>query len=104
MRKSNVAAIARAVLSCRCARSCSALKKNGLIAIALNFDYDVRSSPTAFDEIPKLKMEVEMLDLAKHIIGTEKEIQSGGVRQRRNRCRREPNNACVSSPSQRNSC
>ncbi|TDW26682.1 hypothetical protein EV128_11312 [Rhizobium azibense] len=52
--------------------------KNGLIATALNFDYDVRSSPTAFDEIPKLKMEVEMLDLAKHIIGTEKEIQSGG--------------------------
>ncbi|QPB18493.1 hypothetical protein ISN39_12490 [Rhizobium sp. 007] len=67
MRKSNVAAIARAVLL-RKMRTVLRAHSNGLIATALNFDYEVRSSAKAFDEIPKLKMEGEMLDLAKHII------------------------------------
>jgi len=44
----------------------------GLIATTLNYDYEVRSSKKAFEEIPKLKIEGEMLDLAKHIIGTKK--------------------------------
>jgi hypothetical protein len=38
----------------------------------LNFDYEVRSSKEAFDDVPALKIEGEMLDLAKHIINTKK--------------------------------
>ncbi len=44
----------------------------GLIATTLNYDYEVRSSKKAFEGMPKLKIEGEMLDLAKHIIGTKK--------------------------------
>jgi non-homologous end joining protein Ku len=44
----------------------------GLIATTLNFDYEVRSSAKAFEDMPDLKIEGEMLDLAEHIIGTKK--------------------------------
>lgn len=44
----------------------------GLIATTLNYDYEVRSSKKAFEQMPKLKIEGEMLDLAKHIISTTK--------------------------------
>ena len=44
----------------------------GLIASTLNFDYEVRSSDKAFEELPDLKIEGEMLDLAEHIIGKKK--------------------------------
>ncbi len=44
----------------------------GLIATTLNFDYEVRSSEEAFEELPDLKIEGEMLELAEHIIGTKK--------------------------------
>ncbi|MBB4232295.1 DNA end-binding protein Ku [Rhizobium mongolense] len=71
MRKSNVAAIARAVLLRKMRTILLRAHSIGLIATALN---EVRSSAKAFDEIPKLKMEGAMLDLTKHIIGTKKEI------------------------------
>ena len=45
---------------------------NGLIGTTLNFDYEVRSSEEAFEELPDIKIEGEMLDLAKHIINTKK--------------------------------
>lgn len=38
----------------------------------MNYDYEVRSSKKAFEEMPRIKVEGEMLDLAKHIIGTKK--------------------------------
>jgi DNA end-binding protein Ku len=44
----------------------------GLIATTLNYDYEVRSSAKAFEEMPKMKIAGEMLDLAKHIISTKK--------------------------------
>ena len=44
----------------------------GLIATTLNFDYEVRSSAEAFEELPDLKIEGEMLEFAEHIIGTKK--------------------------------
>ena len=44
----------------------------GLVAHTLNFDYEVRSAAEAFDQIPKLKIQKEMLELAKHIIETKK--------------------------------
>ncbi len=42
----------------------------GLIGTTLNFDYEVRSAEDAFSDVPKMKIEDEMLDLAKHIIET----------------------------------
>ncbi|TIN16386.1 MAG: Ku protein, partial [Mesorhizobium sp.] len=45
---------------------------SGLIGTTLNFDYEVRSSTEAFDDLPDMKIEGEMLDLAKHIINTKK--------------------------------
>ncbi|NKM36360.1 Ku protein [Rhizobium laguerreae] len=41
-----------------------------LIATTLNFDYEVRPSDEAFKDVAKVKVEDEMLDLAKHIIDT----------------------------------
>lgn len=72
MRKSKVAAIARTVLFRRMRTVLIRPHGKGLIATTLNYDYEVRSSKKAFEEMPKLKIEGEMLDLAKHIIGTKK--------------------------------
>lgn len=72
MRKSKVAAIARAVLFRRMRTVLIRPHGKGLIATTLNYDYEVRSSKKAFEDMPKLKIEGEMLDLAKHIIGTKK--------------------------------
>jgi DNA end-binding protein Ku len=72
MKKSNVAAIARTVLFRRMRSVLIRPHGKGLIATTLNYDYEVRSSAKAFEEMPKLKIEGEMLDLAKHIISTKK--------------------------------
>lgn len=72
MRTSKVAAIARTVLFRRMRTVLIRPHGKGLIATTLNYDYEVRSSKKAFEEMPKLKIEGEMLDLAKHIIGTKK--------------------------------
>ena len=72
MRKSEVAAIARAVLFRRMRTVLIRPHGKGLIATTLTFDYEVRSSKKAFEEMPKIKIEGEMLDLAKHIISTKK--------------------------------
>jgi DNA end-binding protein Ku len=44
----------------------------GMIATTLNYDYEVRPSEKAFEEMPKMRIKGEMLDLAKHIIATKK--------------------------------
>jgi DNA end-binding protein Ku len=72
MRKSKVAAIARTVLFRRMRTVLIRPHGKGLIATTLNFDYEVRSSAKAFEDLPKQKITGEMLDLAKHIIGTKK--------------------------------
>ena len=36
----------------------------------LNFDYEVRSADTVFKDIPDIKFDKEMIELAGHIIGT----------------------------------
>jgi DNA end-binding protein Ku len=72
MKKEKVAAIARTVLFRRMRTVLIRAQGKGLIANTLNFDYEVRSSEKAFDEIPELKIEGEMLELAEHIIGTKK--------------------------------
>ncbi|KOF17752.1 DNA helicase [Ensifer adhaerens] len=72
MRQSKVAAIAQAVLFRRLRTVLVRAHGDGLIATTLHFDYEVRSAKEAFAEIPKLKIEGEMLDIAKHIVKTKK--------------------------------
>ncbi|MBY3328898.1 Ku protein [Rhizobium laguerreae] len=63
-------AIARTVLFRRMRTVLIRPHGNGLIATTLNFDYEVRPSDEAFKDVTKVKVEGEMLDLAKHIIDT----------------------------------
>ena len=70
MKKAKVAAIARTVLFRRIRTVLIRPHGKGLIATTLNFDYEVRSSAEAFEELPDLTIEGEMLELAEHIIGT----------------------------------
>lgn len=72
MKTAKVAAIARTVLFRRLRTVLIRPHGKGLIATTLNFDYEVRSSEEAFEELPDLKIEGEMLELAEHIIGTKK--------------------------------
>ncbi|MGO7673710.1 Ku protein [Rhizobium ruizarguesonis] len=72
MKKARVAAIARAVLFRRLRTVLIRPHGNGLVGSTLNYDYEVRSSQKAFEEMPDLKIEGEMLELAKHIINTKK--------------------------------
>ena len=72
MRKSHAAAIARAVLFRRMRSVLIRAEGNGLVATTLSFDYAVRPAREAFDGIPKLKIEGEMLELAQHIIQTKR--------------------------------
>jgi DNA end-binding protein Ku len=72
MRRTQVAALARAVLFRRVRTLLIRPLGDGLMATTLHFDYEVRSADEAFSGIPELKIEGEMLDLAKHIIETKR--------------------------------
>ena len=72
MAKSKVAALAQTVLFRRVRTVLIRAHGKGLIATTLQYDYEVRSSEKAFEEMPKLRIKGEMLDLAKHIIATKK--------------------------------
>jgi DNA end-binding protein Ku len=68
--KAKSAAFAQTVLFRRVRNLLIRPHGNGLIATTLNFDYEVRSAKEAFADMSDLKIEGEMLDLAKHIINT----------------------------------
>ncbi|MDY0885238.1 Ku protein [Dongia soli] len=70
MQAANVAAIAQTVLFRRVRTLLIRAHGPGMIATTLNYDYEVRSAREAFEDIPKMKIKGEMLDLAKHIIDT----------------------------------
>lgn len=70
MRRKKVAALARAVLFRRVRTLLLRAQGPGLVANTLNFDYEVRAAAEVFDDLPDMKIEGEMLDLAKHIIET----------------------------------
>jgi DNA end-binding protein Ku len=72
MKQAKVAAIAQTVLFRRMRTVLIRAHGKGLIATTLNFDYEVRSSDKAFEEMPDLEIKGEMLELAQHIIGTKK--------------------------------
>ena len=70
MRKKKVAAIGSAVLFRRVRKLMLRPQGPGLVAHTLNFDYEVRPAEEVFRDLPDIKIEGEMLELAKHIIGT----------------------------------
>lgn len=70
METKDVAAIASTVLFRRVRSVLIRPQGKGLIATTLNYDYEVRDPRESFGEISKVKIEKEMLDLARHIIGT----------------------------------
>jgi len=72
MRALQVAALAQTVLFRRVRTLLVRVHGPGLMAITLNFDYEVRSSKEAFSDIPDMKIKGEMLELAEHIIRTKK--------------------------------
>lgn len=70
MEAQGVAAIARTVLFRRVRSVLVRPHGKGLIATTLNYDYEVRDAAESFEDISKVKIEKEMLELARHIIGT----------------------------------
>ncbi len=70
MASREAAALARTVIFRRMRSILIRPHEAGMIATTLNFDYEVRPADSAFDDIPKLKIEGEMLELAEHIIRT----------------------------------
>lgn len=70
LKAKKVAALAQTVLFRRVRTLLIRAEDSGLLATTLNFDYAVRSAKDAFSDIPEMKIKGEMLDLAKHIIGT----------------------------------
>lgn len=72
MRKSKVAAVARAVLFRRVRTVLIRAHGRGLIATTLHFDYEIRAAKEAFRDVPAIKIRGEMLELAEHIIETKK--------------------------------
>ena len=78
MTEAKVAAIASTVLFRRLRTLLIRPHADGLIATTLNFDYEVRSAEKAFDDVPAVKVDKEMLDLAAHIIETKKGSYDAG--------------------------
>lgn len=72
LEKGKVAAVAQTVLFRRVRTLLIRAHGKGLVATTLNPDYEMRDAKDAFDGIPKLKLEKEMLDLAGHIIETKR--------------------------------
>jgi DNA end-binding protein Ku len=72
MRARKAAALARAVLFRRVRSVLIRAQGLGLVANTLEFDYQVRSAGDAFADIPEVRIEKEMLDLARHIIDTKR--------------------------------
>jgi DNA end-binding protein Ku len=70
MASRETAALARTVIFRRMRSILIRPHDAGMIATTLNFDYEVRPAERAFDDVPKLKIEGEMLELAEHIIRT----------------------------------
>ncbi|MDQ0562660.1 DNA end-binding protein Ku [Rhizobium mesoamericanum] len=72
MRDQEVAAIAEAVLFRRNRTVLIRPQDDYVVATTLSFDYEVRNPDTVFKDIPDMKFDKEMLELAGHIIGTKK--------------------------------
>jgi DNA end-binding protein Ku len=74
LRASAAAAIAEAVLFRRERTLLIRAYDGGLAANTLNFGYEVRAAKDAFADVPAIKIQREMLDLAEHIIKTKQGV------------------------------
>jgi DNA end-binding protein Ku len=74
LRRRDAAAVAHAVLFRRLRTLLIRPHGASLLATTLHFDYEIRSAAEAFAEIPDLRIQPEMLDLAKHIIQTKQGV------------------------------
>ncbi|MBY5338395.1 Ku protein [Rhizobium leguminosarum] len=72
MRDGKVAALAEAVLFRRNRTLLIRPHDDYIVATMLNFDYEVRSADTIFRDIPDIKFDKEMLELAGHILETKR--------------------------------
>ena len=72
LEKKSVTAIARTVLFRRLRPVLIRAQGGGLVANTLEFDHEVRDATKVFGAIPELKLDGEMLDLARHIIDTKR--------------------------------
>lgn len=72
LKANKVAAIAQTVLFRRVRTLLIRPHGTGLVASTLNYEYEVKSAAEAFEDLPKPKLEKEMLDLAGHIIDTKR--------------------------------
>ncbi|NTF34795.1 Ku protein [Rhizobium skierniewicense] len=72
LKEAKVAAIARTVLFRRLRTVLIRPHGKGLIASTLNFDYEVRSSQEAFEDLPDIKSDPELLEIAEMIIDKKK--------------------------------
>ena len=70
MRDGKVVALAEAVLFRRNRTLLIRPHDDHIVATMLNFDYEVRSADSVFTDIPDIKFDKEMLELAGHIIET----------------------------------
>lgn len=70
MKDRKSAALARTVIFRRMRSILIRPHGDGLLATTLNFDYEVRSAEDAFSDVPAVKIDDEMLELAEHIIKT----------------------------------
>ncbi|MGO9171719.1 MAG: Ku protein [Rhodomicrobium sp.] len=70
MANEGVAGLGRAVLARRERILELEPRGGGILATVLHYNYEVRDDRAYFDDIPDIKIPVEMLDLAKHIIRT----------------------------------
>lgn len=70
MRAASVAALAQTVLFRRLRTVLIRPDGDGLVGTTLNFEDEVRPAAQVFDDVPEIEIGDEMLDLAKHIIGT----------------------------------
>ena len=70
LKAKKAAAIASAILFRRVRTVLIRAHDDDLIATLLKFDYEVRSAADAFESIPEVKIEAEMVELARHIIKT----------------------------------
>ena len=70
MRQRDMVGIARVVLFGRERMLMLEPRSKGMVGTTLRFAYEVRSDTSYFDDIPKIELSKELLDLASHIIDT----------------------------------
>ncbi|MFT4079071.1 Ku protein [Rhodomicrobium sp.] len=72
MAAEGVAGLGRAVINRRERLFMLEPRDAGILATSLHYNYEVRGDEAYFEDIPEIKIPGEMLDLAKHIIGTKR--------------------------------